>query len=298
MARSQEMLDIDVGDGRLAVARWPGDGPTLVLVHGITGSHLAWARIANDPALAGYELLAPDLRGRCGSRDLPGPYGLDRHVDDLVALMEARGLLPVCLAGHSLGAYIAVQFGVAHPQRVTGLGLVDGGIAKPVPVGVEPGVLLEKVLGPALARLSRTFPSREAYRDFWRAHPAFSAAEGAWNSDVEAYFDYDLGGEAPHLLSRVREEAVRADGLGPMSGAMVTMIDRVTRPMLLLTAVRGLLNQPEPLMPVAEVAAKAAALPQLVWHEIADTNHYSITLGRGAAMVAAHLAAFACRHAG
>ena len=59
-----------------------------------------------------------------------------------------------------------------------------------------------------------------------------------------------------------------------------------------LTAERGLLNQPEPLMARTAVAAKDAALAQLSWREINDTNHYSITLGRGAAEVAKEIAKF------
>ena len=191
-----------------------------------------------------------------------------------------------------MGAYIGVLCGATRPELLTRLVLVDGGIALPVPADADPGARLEKILGPALARLRREFPSREAYRAFWREHPAFSDP-AAWNAHVEAYFDYDLGGAPPHLRSRVVEDAVRADGRGPMQADMVTMIDRVPVPMLLLTAVRGLLNQPEPLMPVAAVAAKAAAIPHLTWREIPDTNHYSITLGRGAAATAAAITAFA-----
>lgn len=296
MARTKTIVEVAVPGGKLAVARWPGAGLPLLLVHGISGSHHAWSRVVEHPALADFDIVAPDLRGRCGSRDAAGPYGLPRHVDDLCAVLDACGIDRACYAGHSLGAYIGVHAGVRAPARLAGLVLVDGGIALPLPEGLAPAVLLEKVLGPALARLSRTFPSREAYRDFWRGHPAFQDA-GAWNAEVEAYFDYDLGGEPPELRSRVLEAAVREDGLGPMASEMVTLIDQVRVPMLLLTAVRGLLNQPEPLMPVAAVRAKVDALPNLAWHEIPDTNHYSITLGAGAAPLADAIATFARQHA-
>ncbi len=296
MARTKTIVEVAVPGGKLAVARWRGEGLPLLLVHGISGSHHAWSRVVEHPALASFDIIAPDLRGRCGSRDAAGPYGLPRHVEDLCAVLDACNVTRACYAGHSLGAYIGVHFGVRAAERLAGLVLVDGGLALPLPAGLEPAVLLEKVLGPALARLSRTFESREAYRDFWRDHPAFQDA-GAWNAEVEAYFDYDLGGEAPALKSRVLEAAVREDGLGPMAPEMITLIDRITAPMLLVTAVRGLLNQPEPLMPVTAVRAKVAAMPNLEWLEIPDTNHYSITLGVGAAPLAEALAAFAVRHA-
>lgn len=292
MMPEKEMLEVPVDGGSLAVARWPGDGPTLLLVHGISASHMNWVPVVRALPAGRFNVLAPDLRGRGASNGLPGPYGLERHVRDLCALVDALDTGPVVYAGHSMGAYIGAVFGTMAADRLARLVLVDGGIALPLPDGLAPEALLEKVLGPALERLSREFPSREAYRDFWRQHPAF-ADPAAWSADLEAYFDYDLEGEPPRLRSRVAEAAVRADGLDPMRPEMVTMLDGVPTPMLLLTAVRGLLDQPEPLMPLAAVRAKADAIAHLEWREIPDTNHYTITLGAGAPAVAAAIAAFA-----
>jgi len=297
MARSKSLVEVEVRAGKLAVARWhgSGDGTPLLMVHGISASHLAWARVVNAPGLAGHDIIAPDLRGRGASSALPGPYGLLQHVDDLCAVLEALALPKVCFVGHSMGAYIGAHFATREAQRLASLVLVDGGVALPLPDGLAPATLLEKILGPALARLSREFESRAAYRAFWRAHPAFQDA-GAWNEDVEAYFDYDLVGEAPHMKSRVCEAAVREDGLGPMQPEMVTLMNDIRVPTLLATAVRGLMNQPEPLMPVTAVQARCAANPSIRWRELPDTNHYSITLGSGAAPLADEIAAFNAQH--
>ncbi|MEX2481752.1 MAG: alpha/beta hydrolase [Gammaproteobacteria bacterium] len=291
MATTKEMLEIDVEGGKLAVAHWPGAGPTLLLVHGISGSHMAWGQVAEALPAGTFDIYAPDLRGRGASNALPGPYGLARHVDDLCALLRYVDAGPALFAGHSLGAYIGAVFGATRPEFLSRIVLVDGGIALPLPDGLAPEALLEKVLGPALARLSLEFASRDAYRAFWREHPAFREP-AAWNPHVEANFDYDLAGDTPPFRPRAVEAAVRADGLDPMRAEMITMIDRVPVPMLVLTAVRGLLNQPEPLMPVAAVKAKLAAIDHLEWCEIPDTNHYSITLGNGAAAVAEAITAF------
>lgn len=298
MARHKSLVEVEVRGGKLAVARWAGtgEGPPILMVHGISASHLAWSRVVNAPALAGHDIIAPDLRGRGASSELPGPYGLLQHVNDLCAVLEALALPKVCFVGHSMGAYIGVHFAVREAPRLASVVLVDGGVALPLPEGLAPATLLEKILGPALARLSREFESRDAYRAFWREHPAFQDAD-AWNEDVEAYFDYDLVGTSPHLKSRVKEAAVREDGLGPMQAEMVTLMNDIRVPTLLATAVRGLMNQPEPLMPVAAVEARCAANPALVWRELADTNHYSITLGCGAAPLAAEVAAFSAQHA-
>ena len=290
MAQKQ-MLKIDVEGGQLACAHWPGEGPDLILVHGISASHLAWMPVIRSLPQNHYNIFAPDLRGRGQSNGLPGPFGLRRHVDDLCALIDAVANKPVVFAGHSMGAYIGAVFGASRPDYLSHIALVDGGLALPLPAGITPEALLEKILGPALERLRKTFASRQAYQDYWHQHPAFQRDED-WSDDVTAYFDYDLVGSEPELKSRVLEAAVREDGLDPMKPDMITMVDKVPLPMLITTAVRGLLNQPEPLMPVAAVKAKTEALANLTWEEIADTNHYTITLGSGAVKLAAALDRF------
>lgn len=276
--------------GDYCVARWVGEEPTLLMIHGITASHLAWPKVI-DALARPYGILAPDLRGRGGSDALPPPYGLKAHVTDLVNLLDCYRVPDCVVVGHSLGAYIGLELAAACPDRVRGLVLVDGGIALPLREGATPEQVIEAVLGPALRRLSMRFASREAYFDFWREHPAFQDS-GAWNPYVEAYIDYDLTGRAPELRSRVNADAVRADSYGPLDPEMVTLIERVEPPQLLLTAPRGLLNQPQPLLPPAAVAEKCARNPRLRHRVIEDTNHYSIVTGAGAPRVAGEIDAF------
>lgn len=290
MPRVKQIERIPVAGGDYTVATWQGSGPTLLAVHGITASHLAWPGVID--ALAGdYCIYAPDLRGRGQSNALPPPYGFAGHVADLIALLDRHGVEETVVVGHSLGAYIGLELAHAHPARVRGLVLVDGGIALPLRDGATPEQVIKGVLGPALARLEMRFADREAYREFWRKHPAFQDA-GAWNDYVEAYVDYDLAGEPPAMHSRVNPEAVKIDAYGPLAPEMVTLIERIAVPMLLLTAPRGLLNQPQPLLPAAAVADKCARIPHLEHREIADTNHYSIITGSGRAAVAAEIDRF------
>ena len=66
------------------------DAPLVVLVHGITANGLSWLETAHSlsQAMTGSRIWAPDLRGRAGSRDVSGPYGLAAHVQDLVAIAD------------------------------------------------------------------------------------------------------------------------------------------------------------------------------------------------------------------
>ena len=132
---------------------WPGSGPTVRAVHGITANGLSWGVVARH--LAGrVTLLAPDLAGRAGSRDEPGPYGLARHADDVVALLDERGVERAVVAGHSMGGYVAALAAVRHLDRVSSLVMVDGGLSL-MPPGTDVNAYLISVLGPAIARLER-----------------------------------------------------------------------------------------------------------------------------------------------
>jgi hypothetical protein len=117
--------------------------------------------------------------------------------------------------------------------------LVDGGVALPLPRGVEPDAMLAGVLGPALARLEMTFADRSSYRAFWRAHPALGEP-GAWNDDTEAWLDHDLTGTEPELRSSASLEAVRFDGTELLVDDKVRhALDDLTQPCVLLRRPRA-----------------------------------------------------------
>lgn len=264
----------------LEVHEW-GDGPAVVAVHGITGNGLSWGPVAEQ--LGGrVRLIAPDLAGRAGSRDEPGPYGLGRHADDVIALLDARGIDRAVLAGHSMGAYVAAMAAVRHPGRVTSVVMVDGGLARPLPAGTDVDAVLRQALGPAIARLDTTFDSYDDYRKFWLAHPSFGFE---WTPALEAYLMHDLVGDGPYRSSCVAE-AIRIDGADMLAGPeAAAAFHHLPVAGVLLWADRGLLDQ----TPGAYTAENTADLgvPAV---NVPDTNHYSILVEpRPAAVVAGHL---------
>jgi pimeloyl-ACP methyl ester carboxylesterase len=264
----------------LEVHEW-GSGPVVLAAHGITANGLSWGPVAER--LDGrVTLLAPDLRGRAGSRAEPGPYGLARHADDLIAILDERGVDTAVLAGHSMGASVAALAAVRHPDRVRAVVMVDGGLAVPLPPGTDVDAVLTAALGPAIARLDATFASREEYREFWRGHPAFGFEP---TPELDAYLQHDLIGDGPYRSSCVAE-AIRVDGADMLAGPEATAaFHRLGVPALLLWADRGLLDQ----SPGAYTAANTAGTG-VPAERVPDTNHYSIVAAPdGAAVVAAHL---------
>jgi lipase len=282
--------DLPVAGGLLTVARAGArvdQAEHVVLaVHGVTASHLAWRAVARELASDddGVCVLAPDLRGRGRSSGLPGPYGIAAHVADLVALID-RVPAPVVLGGHSMGAYVAARLAAEHPELVSSLVLVDGGLPIPVPEDKDPEKLLAEALGPALERLGVTFASAEAYAAMWRRHPAFQAS---WNEDVEAYVEYDLETarlpESPSAVrSSVSRDAVSVDSRELMLDEETrTALGRVQAPVWLVRSPRGLLNEADrPLLPREAFDEYAATHPGAYVENVDHTNHYTLLLGEG-----------------
>jgi pimeloyl-ACP methyl ester carboxylesterase len=271
-----EEFDVPVAGGHLRVCRWPGDGPVVLAAHGITANALAWTRVAEE--LAGrVRLVAPDLRGRAGSAGLPGPYGMAAHAADLIAVADHLGLDRVALAGHSMGGFVVASTAAAYPDRVSAVLLVDGGVGLPVPPGLDVDAVLHAVIGPAMQRLAMTFPSREAYLDFFRAHPALRAE---WGPAAEAYVLRDLAGDR----SSCSLDAVRADGADTLlTGSTVRAVHRLQCPARLMWAERGLQDEPQGLYDEDRLTLAGLDSGRIAVERVPDVNHYTILLSRAGA---------------
>ena len=88
-------VDVAVAGGdaarrRVGSGRRSDDAPAVLLIHGVTASHLSWPLVAER--LPDVRVIAPDLRGRGRSNGLAGPAGLAAHARDLVAVLDALGV--------------------------------------------------------------------------------------------------------------------------------------------------------------------------------------------------------------
>ncbi|MGO8865700.1 MAG: alpha/beta fold hydrolase [Alphaproteobacteria bacterium] len=113
----------EVGGIRLRY-RIEGDGPWLVLIHGVGNRLEAWDGVV--AALGGrFRTLRWDLRGHGASDKPPGPYALDDFVSDLKGLLDAHGIERCHLAGFSLGGLVAQAMALAHPAQLDRLVLLS-----------------------------------------------------------------------------------------------------------------------------------------------------------------------------
>ncbi|MEU6714601.1 alpha/beta hydrolase [Nonomuraea sp. NPDC046802] len=98
---------------RLAARDHGGEGPPVVLLHGLGGTLDAWREVA--PALTGaHRVVSMDLRGHGLSGD--GPWGWDTALGDIEAVVDHLGLDAPAIVGHSLGGMLALLWAARHPE--------------------------------------------------------------------------------------------------------------------------------------------------------------------------------------
>ena len=132
-ARQRIAAGLSQGSVQAAGHRWvyaysddaPADAPTIVMLHGFTGSKENWYRVAAQ--LQGkYRLLIPDLPGWGQSERKPGAdYGFVAEAERVAAFIRQMSPgKPVVLLGHSMGGGIAPLVAARHPQLVSQVGML------------------------------------------------------------------------------------------------------------------------------------------------------------------------------
>src|ERR1700758_2073990 len=106
--------------------RRTGEGPVLLLLHGIAGSSETWL-----PAMRllqrDYTVIAPDFLGHGASAKPPGDYSLGNYAAGLRDFLDVLGIDRATVVGQSYGGGVALQFAYQFPERCERLALVDAG---------------------------------------------------------------------------------------------------------------------------------------------------------------------------
>jgi 3-oxoadipate enol-lactonase len=211
------------------VLEGPADGPVVVFSNPIGTALSVWA--PQFGALDGFRVLRYDHRGQGSSEITPGPYSLRILADDLVALLDERGLAKVSLCGLSLGGAVGMYFAVAHPDRLDRLVLActSARFGEPEPWLERAAIVrragISPVVGPVL---ERCFTADAAAEDVagCRAQLEATPVEG-YAACCEALADWDFRSHlasirAPTLVicgaedpaTPVEDGAAIAEGIG------------------------------------------------------------------------------------
>jgi lipase len=295
----QTYFEVPVAGGTLTVARAgppPGNGvPVVLALHGMTGTHMVYRTLARELSNGRPMcLLAPDLRGRGRSADLPGPYGMAVHVADLIAVLDHAGADRAIVVGHSMGCNIAARFAADHPERASAVVLLDGGLP----------LITEKFVGdgaddsepPGLFdRFERTWDSVEEYLAYWQNHPAL---KHVWDEDIDAFVhrDFVVDEQGVRCVAKVKVVLTDVQDL-MLDGRTWKAVTRVRAPVRLMRAERGLYDD-DPVIPLPELDEFLRDHPQVSVDLVPDVNHFTLLIGggHGPPRVAATLAELAAGH--
>lgn len=161
--------------GQVCVCRWGNAvAPAVLCVHGYGDQGPVWEDLAQSCVAAGYQVIAPDLRGHGLSSHSASGGGstLLELVEDLEELCEQLELRDVGLVAHSFGTLVAATFAAVRPERVSALCLVEPVLPDASALGVA-----ERFARSLQARKRRAthapFTTREeALRRFADIHPS------------------------------------------------------------------------------------------------------------------------------
>lgn len=179
-------------DGDRVVFRTAGEGPVLLLVHGMAGSAATWKRVFGLLSRR-FTVVAPDLLGHGDSDRPPCEYSLGTHANTLRDLMDVLGHQRATVIGQSFGGGVALQLAYQFPERCERLVLVDsGGLGPDVNIILRllslPGAGAVLALGAApaaraVARRVGTWLGRAGLRltrageEIWRSYASLGDAD-------------------------------------------------------------------------------------------------------------------------
>lgn len=193
--------------GHEVTYRMGGEGPVVLLIHGMAGSSSTWVP-ALEHLAPHVTYIAPDLPGHGRSAKPRSDYSLGAHASFLRDLLVTLGHERATIVGQSLGGGVAMQFAYQFPQRVERLALVGaGGLGEEVNPVLRllalPGVdlLLPFVFQPWIRELSRLAGEWTKYigmepttatTEMWRAYASLTDPEtrSAFVHTLKAVIDH------------------------------------------------------------------------------------------------------------
>ena len=263
---------VQLGAMRVHYLDFAGDGPPIVLLHGLSANSSAFGGLIGAGLSPAFRVIAPDLRGRGWTDKPPTGYTMADHAADVLALLDHLDLERVVLGGHSFGGFLAIYLAANHPHRFTKLVVIDSAITLSPNVG--------EMLRPSLERLGKVFASEALYLAEMRAAPTVHAA---WDDRLEAYYRAELqrnaDGTAQSLTSGASiAQAMQQSAQEPWRD----LVARVPHQVLLLNAL-GAYGPPGAPPLITELQAReTAALFRHGRYAAVPGNHVTMVFGAGA----------------
>jgi pimeloyl-ACP methyl ester carboxylesterase len=240
-----------------------GQGPALLLLHGLGCDHTTWEPVI-DSLARHYTVIAPDLLGH-GLSDKPrADYSLGGYANGMRDLITVLGIDKVTVVGHSFGGGVAMQFAYQFPERTERMVLVaSGGLGPEVSPAIRaittPG--FHRVMGlltlPGVRHLGKAGLVALSRSPLKATHDLAEVAE-VYDSFKDPAFRTAIG----HVVGAVVD----------WKGQIVTMADRayLTEAMPMAVVWGG----EDRVIPVRHAGNAAALAPKARIEVIADAGHF------------------------
>jgi pimeloyl-ACP methyl ester carboxylesterase len=243
--------------------RMAGDGPALLLLHGIGDSSDGWEPLMAELA-PHFTVIAPDLLGHGRSAKPRADYSVAAYANGMRDLLDVLDVDSATVVGHSLGGGVAAQFAYQYPERCERLVLVAAGGVGPE---VNPVLRLVSLPGADLALMTMQLPtSRLATRLVMEALKRTGADLGRDAEELTRVIDGMPDAAARGAFSRTLRSVV------DWRGQVVTMRDRAYLtdevPVLLVWGAH------DAVIPVHHAELAAAAMPSAQLEIFDEAGHF------------------------
>ena len=271
---------IETNNIRLHYLDFGGDGPLMIMMHGLTANAHAFDGLVAEGLDKQFRIVSVDLRGR-GLSDHPAfNYDMEDHAQDIIGVMEALGADKAIFCGHSFGGLLSFYLAANYPELADKLVVLDAAARMNPRAG--------EMLSFRLSTLDMKFPTMANYMAAIKATPYNTF----WTDTMLSYYeadvrDHDEGGVTP----RPQLANIIQASMGVANTPWAQLLDDVKAPVLLVNAPEDY-TMDEPLLPEAYARETVAMLPDARYMKVTG-NHQTMLYGEGAKETAVAIIAFA-----
>jgi 3-oxoadipate enol-lactonase len=239
-----------------------GEGPDVILIHGITSCLAQWYVEILPQLSREYRVTTYDLRGHGLSEMTSGGYDSYSMASDLDALMNHLGIERAYLVGHSFGGAIALHQALLRPDRVSGVVLLDTGLACLRHLRVVEDWTGWKTYGADLAQFGITLP---AFLEIDRQQDVTEVIRRSLSIPVQSGFRKGQSGLTPRL-KRLLDETRMGTEFREVAGLTQENLAKVHTPVL------AIYGGASPYVKMAEHLSRA--LPNCRYELLHDAGHF------------------------
>lgn len=246
------------------------NGPTLLLLHGLTANAHAFDALVREGLTALGSIISVDLRGR-GQTDTPKlGYTMKEHAEDVIALLDALAISEVIVVGHSFGGFLGLYLARFYPNRITKLVMLDAA------ANMHPQT--KEMLAPALARLGQTYSSFDDYLSLVKRAPYLTF----WDPEMESYYRADVSKNPDGSVTVIPkfDQMMEAVVRGSLGEPWLDYLAEVNHPTMLINA-PGAYTMNAPLLPENYAMDTVERMKQATYAKVSG-NHQTMLYGEGA----------------